>query len=151
MKNFGHLGGGLDKGFYGIRYSYFLLCFNVFSFIDNLNYSDIADFEFCFNNNSFNIMYLSFMMLSSFLWFLSFEVRFLNFKFWYLICELDNITLIILIFLDMSLSWILSCNFHLFHQTFIIIIVNHMFWYLFSSFMFTATIVEMHKLPKIQF
>ena len=57
-----------------IRYSYFLLCFNVFSFIDNLNYSDIADLIIYISNYSFKIMSLSSLMLCSFLWFLSFEV-----------------------------------------------------------------------------
>ena len=39
-----------------ISYSYFLLCFNVFSFLDNLNYSGIANLVISISNYSFNII-----------------------------------------------------------------------------------------------
>ena len=58
--------------------TYFLLCFNVFSYVDNLNYSEIAYLMISISNCFFNIMSLSSLMVCSFLWFLSFELLFLN-------------------------------------------------------------------------
>ena len=60
-----------------IGYSYFLSNFNVFSFIDNFNNFNIVYLVLYFSNDSFNIMSNCSLMISSFLWFLSFEVWFL--------------------------------------------------------------------------
>ena len=99
-------------------------CASISSLFDNLNYSDIADLFLYFSNNSLNIKSLSILMLSSFLWFLSFEVGFLNVNFLYPTCEENNITLIIFISLKVTLPWILVFNCHLFYQTFKIIVVH---------------------------
>ena len=132
-----------------IGYSNFLMCFNVFSFIHNLNYFDIADLVIFISNYSFNIMSLSSLMPCSFLWFLSFEVWFLK----------DNIDIqFVRRTTSPSLYLFLSkCRFLEFlavisifiHQTSIIIIVHHMFGHFFSSYMLPATIVEIYKLQKI--
>ena len=60
-----------------IGYSYFLLCFNVFSLIDNYNYFDKADLVISISNYSFNIISLNSLMVCSFLWFLFLKYCFL--------------------------------------------------------------------------
>ena len=119
-----------------------MLSLNVFSFIDNLNYSDIPDLELCFSNYSFNIMFLIFLCLVPFFGSF-FKEWFLNVNFLYPICEKGSNTLIILI--SISMCHFLEFKFYLCHQTFIIIIAH-----LFSNCILPATIEEMYKFPKVQ-
>ena len=124
------------------------MCFNVFSLIYNLFFFDIADLILCISNYFFNIMYLSSLMLSSFFSFLSFELCFLMLIFDIQFVSMTTSSSLYSFLSKYLFTDFLVGNWHLFHQTFIILIVHHMFWYLFRSCIVIETIIGMHKLQK---
>ena len=139
----------LDKTIKG--YFYFFLCFNVISFDDNLNYSVITDFELCFRNYSFNIMSHNSLMLNPFLWYLSFEVWFLSDKFdIQFVSKTTSSSLYLFLSKYHFLEFLAAIAFFfikLHHYN----CPSHVYGYLFSSCLLPARIVEIFKMPKIQF